>query len=134
MSMSGKKAKMGDFMKQKWLCILTCNSDTNQVKNVINLPRLTPKNIFIGNAWKKFVSLCHLKKRPSNNTRFSVNCATKIASPIFLSNLKLLKRSLYFFPSPHLDKEFTAQPTIVVFHLTCRVRALFQGGPIIAPP
>ena len=34
-SMSGKKAKMGDFMKQKWPCILTCNSDTNQVKNVI---------------------------------------------------------------------------------------------------
>ena len=34
-SMSGKKAKMGDFMKQKWPCILTCNLDTNQVKNVI---------------------------------------------------------------------------------------------------
>ena len=35
MSMSGKKAKMGDFMKQEWPCILTCNLDTNQVKNVI---------------------------------------------------------------------------------------------------
>ena len=35
MSMSGKKAKLGDFMKQKWPCILTCNLDTNQVKNVI---------------------------------------------------------------------------------------------------
>ena len=34
-SMSGKKAKMGDLMKQKWPCILTCNLDTNQVKNVI---------------------------------------------------------------------------------------------------
>ena len=27
--------KMGDFIKQKWPCILTCNLDTNQVKNVI---------------------------------------------------------------------------------------------------
>ena len=34
-SMSGKKAKMGDFMKQKWPCILACNLNTNQVKNVI---------------------------------------------------------------------------------------------------
>ena len=33
--MSGKKAKMGDFMKQKWPYILTCNLNTNQVKNVI---------------------------------------------------------------------------------------------------
>ena len=30
-----KEAKMGDFMKQKWPCILNCNLDTNQVKNVI---------------------------------------------------------------------------------------------------
>ena len=30
MSMSGKKAKMGDFMKQKWPCILTCNLNANQ--------------------------------------------------------------------------------------------------------
>ena len=35
MSMSGKKAKMGDFMKQKWPYILTRNLNTNQVKNVI---------------------------------------------------------------------------------------------------
>ena len=34
-SISGKEAKMGDFMKQKWPCILICNLDTNQVKNVI---------------------------------------------------------------------------------------------------
>ena len=33
--MSGKKAKLGDFTKQKWPCILTCKLDTNQVKNVI---------------------------------------------------------------------------------------------------
>ena len=33
--MSGKEAKMGDFMMQKWPCILTCNLDTNQVQIVI---------------------------------------------------------------------------------------------------
>ena len=35
MSMSGKQAKIGDFMKQKWPCILNCNLNTYQVKNVI---------------------------------------------------------------------------------------------------
>ena len=35
MAYSGKKAKMGDFMKQKWPWTKTCNLDTNQVKNVI---------------------------------------------------------------------------------------------------
>ena len=35
MSLSGKKAKMGDLMKQKWPYILTCNLNANQVKNVI---------------------------------------------------------------------------------------------------
>ena len=34
-SMSGKEAKMGDFMMQKWPCILTRILDRNQVKNVI---------------------------------------------------------------------------------------------------
>ena len=34
-SMSSEEEKMGDFMKQKWPCILTRNLDRNQVKNVI---------------------------------------------------------------------------------------------------
>ena len=34
-STSGNHSKMGDFMKQKWPCILTCSLDTNQVKNII---------------------------------------------------------------------------------------------------
>ena len=34
-STSGNCSKIRHFMKQKWPCILTCNLDTNQVKNVI---------------------------------------------------------------------------------------------------
>ena len=35
--MAGKRVKMGNFMMQKWPCILSSNLNVNQVKNMIKV-------------------------------------------------------------------------------------------------
>ena len=50
--MPGKKAKNGNFMKQKGPCILTCNLNTNLVKNVIFV-RKSSKDVVLTNfEWR----------------------------------------------------------------------------------
>ena len=52
MSMSGKKAKMGDFMKQRWPCILTCNLNAKQVRNVILVRKSSWDVVLINFEWR----------------------------------------------------------------------------------